>query len=305
MKSEVSDLVLNAFVDAELPPAEAARIAAVMADNPEIAQKVAHLHRIKAALSAMPDDLVLPAPTQSKQHGWSNLPAMRAVIAGFVLLCGVLWSAPLSGPEKPDIAISFMAEHDQWVAHGGAQTKASLPGGFDWIQPVMNASGLRLVHYSAAGSLQHFGFKGVNTCRMSLFVTQKASAMGPLQLSLTDKVQHAQWQLDTVSFEMIARDMARQNPRGPGPGAGGLPEGYVRQLHNRRRSGQRAVGGPRRTPSPPRPEADGRRQAADHRRVGLCVALWGVVVCPGIGARRTGHCDFFHGTTRSLGCAWC
>ena len=208
MKSGVSDLVLNAFVDAELPPAEAARIAAVVADNPAIAQKVAHLHQIKAALSAIPDDLVLPAPSLSKQGGWFNLPAMRAAIVGFVLLCGVLWSAPVSGPEEPDIAISFMAQHDHWVAHGAEHPDASLPGGFDWLQPLMNASGLRLVHYSAAGSLQHFGFKGVNACRLSLFVTQKASAVGPLQLSLTDKVQHAQWQLDTVSFEMIARDMA-------------------------------------------------------------------------------------------------
>lgn len=208
MKSEVSDLVLNAFVDAELPPAEAAQIAAVVADKPELAQKVAHLHQIKAALSAMPGDLELPAAALSKQGGWFNLPAMRAAIAGFVLLCGVLWSAPINGPKGPDIAISFMAQHDHWVAHGAEHTEAILPAGFDWLQPVMHASGLRLVHYSAAGSFQHFGFRGVNACRLSLFVSQKASAAGSLQLSLTDKVQHAQWQLDTVSFEMIARDMA-------------------------------------------------------------------------------------------------
>ena len=208
MKPEVSELVLNAFVDGELPPTEAARIATVVAANPMIAQRVAQLHQIKAALSAMSDDLALPALSEPTQATKVNFHALRAVIAVCVLIFAVFWSAPASEPENRDTTFPFLAQHDHWVSHGSERADAALPVGFDWLHPLMQASGLRLVHYSQDGSLQHFGFKGVNACRLSLFVTPQTGPVSPLRLSLTEQVQHAQWQLDTAGFEMIARDMA-------------------------------------------------------------------------------------------------
>ncbi len=53
---------------------------------------------------------------------------------------------------------------------------------------------------------------------------------------------------------------------------GSLPEGIVRRLHHGRRARQRDDGGARRTPSAALPEADGRLQAAHHRRAGLRAA---------------------------------
>jgi hypothetical protein len=208
MKPEVSDLVLNAFVDGELPSAEAARIATMVASDPLIAQRVAHLHHMKAALSTMSDDLVLPAselPIRGTKH---TLRGARALAAVCVLLLVVFWSAPVSGPAQQGGNLPFMAQHDHWVSHGAEGADVVLPESFDWLRPLMHASGLTLVHYAQAGNLQHFGFKGVNACRLSLFVTTQAGAVSPLQLSLTEKVQHAQWHLDTKAFEMIARDMA-------------------------------------------------------------------------------------------------
>ena len=208
MKPEVSELVLNAFVDGELPPAEAARIATVVASDPLIAQRVAHLHHIKAALSTMPDDLVLPAselPTRGAKH---TLRGARTLAAVSVLLLVVFWAAPVSGPAQQGDNLPFFAQHDHWVSHGAEGADVVLPESFDWLRPLMHASGLTLVHYTQIGNFQHFGFKGVNACRLSLFVTTQAGAVSPLQLSLTEKVQHAQWHLDTKAFEMIARDMA-------------------------------------------------------------------------------------------------
>ncbi|PZX39316.1 hypothetical protein LY56_02848 [Roseinatronobacter thiooxidans] len=207
MKPEVSDLVLNAFVDGELPSAEAARIATMVASDPLIAQRVAHLHHMKAALSTMSDDLVLPA-SELPIGTTHTLRGVRGLAAVCVLLLVVFWSAPVSRPAQQGGNLPFMAQHDHWVLHGAESATVVLPESFDWLRPLMHASGFTLVHYAQAGNLQHFGFKGVNACRLSLFVTTQAGAVSPLQLSLTEKVQHAQWHLDTKAFEMIARDMA-------------------------------------------------------------------------------------------------
>lgn len=208
MRPETSDRVLNAFIDGELSPAEVARISVVIADDPTLAQRVAHLHQIKAAVSAMPDDLVLPAPPMPRQDKKGKFRWVRALIAGCALLLAVFWSAPVTGPAYQDTASPFIGQHDHWVSQGAERDGVVLPESFDWLRPLMHASGLKLVHYSQEGNLQHFGFKGVNACRLSLFVSSEAAAVSPFQLSLTEQVQHAQWYIGTLAFDMIARDMA-------------------------------------------------------------------------------------------------
>jgi len=208
MKPKVSDLVLNAFVDGELRPAEVARISAAIAGNPTIAQRVAHLHQIKAALSAMPDDLVLPAQSLPKQDTKVNFRGVRALVAGCALLITVFWSAPVTGPVQQDTALPLMVQHDHWVLQGEERTDVVLPTGFDWLRPLTHANGLQLVYHAQEGDLQHFGFKGVNACRLSLFVSAQAGSASPFHLSMTEQVQHAQWDIGTSAFETIARDMA-------------------------------------------------------------------------------------------------
>lgn len=208
MKPVVSELVLNAFVDSELPPVEAARIAALVAGDPAIAQRMAHLHQIKAALSAMPEDLALPASPAPQHRARLNYGGVRALVAGCVLLLAVFWSAPASVPAQQATHLPFMAQHDHWVSQGAERTDVVLPARFDWLYPLMHANGLQLVYQTQGPDLQHFGFKGVNACRLSLFVSSKAGPVSPLQLSLTEGVQHAQWHIGDSGFEMIARDMA-------------------------------------------------------------------------------------------------
>jgi len=208
MRPETSDSVLNAFVDGELSPAEVARISVVIADDPTIAQRVAHLHQIKAAVSTMPDGLVLPESKLPIRGTKRNFRGARALATVCVLLLVVFWSAPVTGPAYQDTASPFIGQHDHWVSQGAEPDSVVLPESFDWLRPLMHASGLKLVHYTQEGNLQHFGFKGVNACRLSLFVTTQAGTVSPLLLSLTEQVQHAQWHLDTAAFQMIARDMA-------------------------------------------------------------------------------------------------
>lgn len=208
MRPEVSDLVLNAFVDGELPPVEAARIADVIAKEPAVARRVAHLHQMKAALSAMSDDLVLPEPPLPRHETQRRFWGAGALVAGCALLLAMLWSAPVSAPTAQDSKMSLMAQHDQWVSMGVERADFDFPVRFEWLGPLMHAGGLQLVYHSQSEETQHFGFKGANACRLSLFVSNTQAPASPLQLSLTERVQHAQWHIGTYAFEMIARDMA-------------------------------------------------------------------------------------------------
>lgn len=208
MKPQVSDLDLNAFADGELPPTQAAQIAAIVASDPAIARRVAHLHQMKAALSAMQDDLLPPAPPMPKPKAQRRYQGASALAAGCALLLAVFWSSPVTLPAQQDTHLPRMAQHDHWVSQGAARADFGLPASFAWLDPLMQASGLQLVHHTQTDTLQHFGFKGANDCRLSLFVSSKVGPASPLHLSLTEQVQHARWHIGTHEFEMIARDMA-------------------------------------------------------------------------------------------------
>jgi hypothetical protein len=212
MTAGISDLELNAFVDGELSPDVAARVASCIAADPKIAQRVAALYRMKAAISGMADDLPLPDLPQS---GASRVPVWRMAVglAGIAaVLVLLLWSlpslGPASGPAQQAIGLPLLAQHDRWAANEAGEARIALPDGADWLGSVMIASGLQLVHRTRIAEVEHFGFQGRNGCRISLFVTDQRSADSPLRFTLTEHVQHAEWQIGAFGFEMIARDMA-------------------------------------------------------------------------------------------------
>ncbi len=208
MTTTITQCQLNAFVDGELPAAEAAQVAAAIAADPELAQSAARLHRIKAALGSACADLPLPATPQPARRG-SFAPARLAAcfgLAAMVLL--LVASVPGSAPNLPVRELPRLAHHDQWLAHAGAQTELALPAGAEWMEPVMSASGLQLVHYEQGPERTHFGFKGPNACRLSLFVSAPDRIVASLQMALSDEIQHAHWHSGGYAFEMIARDMA-------------------------------------------------------------------------------------------------
>mgnify|MGYP001390576963 CR=1 FL=1 len=208
MSRHVSEHQLNAFVDGELSPPEAAQIASVIATSPMIAQRVARLHQTKAAIAAMADDLVLPDVTQPQPRSLWRVAVGLAGVAAMLML--LFWSAPAPEPAPVSDAASLplMAQHDHWAGQETGSASLDLPDGFAWLGSVMQSSGLQLVYLAQGAGMQHFGFKGQNACRISLFMTTSTHHDSPLQLTLSERVQHAHWQIDGFAFEMIARDMA-------------------------------------------------------------------------------------------------
>jgi len=199
---------LNAFVDGELTPPEAARVAEAVAADPALAQKVARLHALKAALAGFAEDRPLPqvAPVKRPRGlGWRKRVGLAAVAALVALTFGAL---PRAMPPADEGVSPRMHLHDQWLQDRAGVAPVAMPDAFDWLQSVTGASQLQLVHHRIDAEGAHFGFRGSNACRLSLFITAAEGADQPIRLLLTDAVQHATWQAGGLSFEMIARDMA-------------------------------------------------------------------------------------------------
>ncbi len=208
MRVRVPDHQLNAFVDGELPPPEAAQVAEAVATDPALARRVLHLHRMKAAIAGFSDDLPLPGvpePVHARRRPRRKL-AMCGAMAAMILV--MLGAVPALTPESSGADWPMLTQHDQWLNETGTAEATNLPENFAWMEPVMSASGLQLVHTDIRPEAMHLGFRGPNACRLSLFITPMEKPDATLRVSLTEAVQHAKWHIEGVAFEMIARDMA-------------------------------------------------------------------------------------------------
>ncbi len=207
MKATITPYQLNAFVDGELPADEAALVATAIASDPELAQRAAQLHRMKAVLGSFVSDMPLPEAPQAiprQRRAWRKLAACASIAAMALLLA----STPISIPESAPAELNRLAQHDRWLSGAGPVDGIALPAGAEWIEPVMRASGLQLVHLEQGQEATHFGFKGPNACRLSLFITAAEMPSAPLWMALSADIQQARWHSGGYSFEMIARDMA-------------------------------------------------------------------------------------------------
>ncbi len=220
MTAPAPEALLSAFVDGELPAHEAARVAEAIAASPVLAQRVARLHQMKAALAGYGADLPLPdmphLPPRSVRVSplrRGKLVAQGSVAALFAVL--VFGVAPVSAPVSVPVAAletvapaPALALHDGWLAAPPQALVLEFPAEFGWMQDATRASGLQLVHQSADPGQIHLGFKGPNACRLSLFVSEVSAPEHPLRLTVSDSVQYAIWQRNGLTFEMVARDMA-------------------------------------------------------------------------------------------------
>jgi anti-sigma factor RsiW len=221
MTSPVPDALLSAFVDGELPPLEAARVAEAISTNPALAQRVARLHKMKAALAGYDDGLPLPDMPQLPAHAMAAPPtfgrklvaaAVVAAVLGVLVIGALPGAAPFSDSHAAhdgrDIATALMVQHDNWLQTPAQTVARDMVEQFAWMHPVTSASGLKLVHYQSYDEQMHLGFKGPNACRLSIFISTTDNGDAPLRLTLSETVQHARWQRQGYAFEMIARDMA-------------------------------------------------------------------------------------------------
>lgn len=219
MSESVTFDKLSAYVDGELDAAEAARVATLAARDPSVAQAIARLQSLRAAIAeSVPDSVQLPVPDRPRPVSPRRLPDLKhlAAAAGIALalLAGGYWFIDrASAPRAATELAAAVALHDRWLETALPPLRPK-PASAAPAERLLAATGLRLVLKERVeiekGLLAlHSRFAGERGCRLSLFelaapATDPADA---LDIRQEGTLHVARWQAGGTAFIVLARDM--------------------------------------------------------------------------------------------------
>lgn len=220
-REQLSWTTLNAYVDGELKPDVAAKVAAALADDREAAARVATLTKLRATVKAaspvpVPPPLVLPQarPPMTRWLPWT-------AAACFALLIGAA-SLGIAYRQSPGSSLSAaVAAHQSWLAQSPASAAprlgVELAGAEAGALPDLSLASLRLVHLSLdpagrGGGGMLAGYVGPNGCRVGLWIAPVEEAL-PLHPAVQDRDGLAirVWHDERASYAVLGRgiDAAR------------------------------------------------------------------------------------------------
>lgn len=204
---------LNAYVDGELAPADAAAVASAVAQDPGLASRVATLARLKANVTGLPQ--AGPPPFAIPERGMETRGTARrlaAIAATIALIAGMGSAIWFASSGARDMSATLMA-HRPWLAGGEAPATAALSmelaGARSGALPDLSAASLRLVRLDVkpepARKVEVFaGYEGPNGCRVGLWVSPEAStnAVEPVR-SEKNGISIRAWRSGDLGYAMV------------------------------------------------------------------------------------------------------
>jgi anti-sigma factor RsiW len=213
---------LSAYVDGELAPEQAARVAAAAASDPEVAGQLATLHALRASVSQLkPEVVISPLDGAGRPRGRRARAGGTLLLAGaaaVVIVAALAWhtrTAPVVDAESPRAAIQpLIDDHDAWIATGASDYREVAARSNEFRQLLAQA-GLDLVHTVVSvdddGRLtRHYGFLGSRGCRLSLFESPGAAGAGAVATAVDAGagLATAVWAVGDVQYVVVARSMS-------------------------------------------------------------------------------------------------
>lgn len=211
----ISWVTLNAYVDGELEPDEAARVAAALVRDRTASAQVATLTRLRAAVKAAP----LPERAPAFALPRRRTPAFRlAHIAAAALVVLGIGAAALGwqGRHSADQPLAAaVAAHRLWLARSPSEPAqrlgVELAGADVDALPDLSLASLRLVHLSLDPSGRRgggvlAGYLGPNGCRVGLWIAPGDATL-PTQPAVHDRDGLAirAWRGEHASYALIGR----------------------------------------------------------------------------------------------------
>jgi hypothetical protein len=203
---------LNAYVDGNLDPQAAAKVASAAAAEPALARELAKLHALKAAVREAFDEPAViavfpPRPRRGRLLGRAMAAGLAAAIAG----AGVWFAIDHLDrqPAPQGIAFQALGDHDRWLQH--PDHAVAVPTVSEIQLPDLTLSGLTVARYDPGVRLNgtpatHIGYVGKNGCHLSLFVLTGAPV--DLQALAADRSVLADgWTVGNASYLAISRHM--------------------------------------------------------------------------------------------------
>jgi hypothetical protein len=176
---------LNAYVDGELPPADAAAIAEAIARDRALAARAALLTSLKATVGECHETINVKQALTRYHRGRRRLAWAAALLIGAFLIS--LFMIVDSRSPGGSSLLAARAVHEQWVKAGpgipspsaGERLKTSLRElGLDAYVPDLSAAKLRFAYLRrvpmTTGKGLHIGYLGSNGCMVSLVVAPDA-----------------------------------------------------------------------------------------------------------------------------------
>lgn len=216
---------LSAYVDGELSAAEAANVAAALANDAALARQVATLALLKAASAEALDAGTEELPNlRFPRHGPARaprLPALSAslpiVVAGAVMLATILYAIGKQDNELARWRNAAEDHHRAWLAADARGVLAQSDGdlrldvsGVAGQIPDLSIARLRVVHAVVAtahapGGL-YVGYVGTRGCRLGLWIAPAPAGLHE-ELLIATAGATATWRVKDTGYRIVARDM--------------------------------------------------------------------------------------------------
>jgi hypothetical protein len=218
--------MLNAYVDGELSPQDAAAVAKAAGRDPAIADQISLLYHLKgginAAAPAVPGDLASLMPPERRRPGKGWVAAAVAVVV--LLGLSALWAQRTNLPlqaRNDELLASARALHDQWLQTDTARSDDMTPAVLDALTrfgrlpvvPDLESTGLSIgqvaVFDEAQGRMLQIGYRGHHGCHLSLFVVDDGELSNfVIGDRATLERSHA-WQVGDLGYLLLAQGMDR------------------------------------------------------------------------------------------------
>jgi len=151
MKNDVSDELLNAFVDGQLDDIERGRVLSIINDDPAVGKRAFDLWRLKEMVQhALPMEPV-PQSTSGGGARWHTRWPTHAIAAGLIAAVGVTggWFArgPLGTGSQRDVAqvaqVATMQNHQKVLLHIGSSNPVRIKAILDEAEQLLRSSDSR------------------------------------------------------------------------------------------------------------------------------------------------------------------
>lgn len=214
---------LNAYVDGELTPDQAAAVAAAVAADPALADEVARLTQLKWTLQSGMENApagLLPPPPRRR---WRPL---LAACLGVLLFLGAGWAVlqPPSGvSHTPEVLLTAVRLHARWASEApelrspeaGRLLAAVHDFGHPLLLPDLSDNQLQVARVVLSGEddILHIGYRGTRGCQVSLFAFRDARLPAELRQVSHDQDAAYLWRVGPVGYALLADGMSSERLR--------------------------------------------------------------------------------------------
>jgi len=204
---------INAYVDGELAPHEAARVAEEIATDPQLAAMVAKLHAMKSTVSVAFNTQEVIAIAQRKPLvAQSVVGAVAACLLVAVIGGGIWYSVAQRSSNK--VVAAAMLQHDNWVAEYQVASSPLIKASA-LVTPDLTPAGLTLAGVQkniklGLTSAQRYAYVGSRGCKLSLFVSSQNNAFEGLGNLARPDALIVKWAVANRSFLLVSRKMNPQ-----------------------------------------------------------------------------------------------